>query len=83
METLISSLISAAAAIVVCIITSSTQHKQTMAQLDKQNALQEYRLKQLEEKMDKHNAVIERTFLLEEKIKVANHRLDDLEKKGA
>jgi N-acetylmuramoyl-L-alanine amidase len=29
---------------------------------------------------DKHNSVIERTFLLEEKMKVANHRIDDLEK---
>ena len=82
METVISSLISAAAAIIVCIITGNAQHKQTLATLDKQNALQEYRLKQLEEKMDKHNEVVERTFLLEEKIKVANHRIDDLERKG-
>lgn len=49
-----------------------------------------YRLEQLEAKVDKHNMVIERTYKLEEetavldeKIKVANHRLDDLEKKGA
>ena len=49
-----------------------------------------YRLEQLEAKVDKHNMVIERTYKLEEetavldeKIKVANHRQDDLEKKGA
>ena len=49
-----------------------------------------YRIEKLEEKVTKHNAVIERTYKLEEetavldeKIKVANHRLDDLEKKGA
>lgn len=48
-----------------------------------------YRLEQLEMKVDKHNRVIERTYkleeehsVMEEKIKVANHRLDDLEKKG-
>lgn len=53
-------------------------------------AVAEYRLSQLERKVDKHNQVIERTFrleegqaLLEEKIKVANHRIDDLERKGA
>ena len=46
-----------------------------------------YRLEQLEKKVDKHNTVIERTFkleekcaLYEEKFKVANHRLDDLER---
>lgn len=49
----------------------------------------EYRLKKLEEKVDKHNNVIDRTYKLEEltalqeeKIKVANHRIDDLEKAG-
>jgi hypothetical protein len=48
----------------------------------KSAALMAYRLEQLEKKVDKHNSVVERTFLLEEKMKVANHRLDDLEKEG-
>lgn len=46
-----------------------------------------YRLEQLEKKVDKHNNLIERTYKLEEKaeilaekISVANHRIDDLEK---
>jgi len=43
--------------------------------------LTNYRLKKLEEKVDKHNMIIERTYILEEKIKVANHRINDLEKK--
>nr|DAG72634.1 MAG TPA: hemolysin XhlA [Caudoviricetes sp.] len=45
-----------------------------------------YRLEQLEKKVDKHNGVIERTYKLEEnervteeKIKVINHRIEDLE----
>ena len=57
------------------------------AQLDKQTALLEQRLGQLSERDEKHNSVIERTYKLEEltalqeeKIKVANHRIDDLEK---
>ena len=56
----------------------------------KSSALLEYRLQQLEEKVDKHNNLIERTYKLEEavalqeeKIKVANHRLEDLEKGSA
>ncbi|MEI3133080.1 MAG: hypothetical protein V8S75_02975 [[Ruminococcus] torques] len=40
-----------------------------------------YRIEQLEKKVEKHNSVVERTYLLEEKIKVANHRIDDLERK--
>jgi len=41
--------------------------------------LTNYRLSQLEKKVDKHNSIIERTYILEEKMKVANHRIDDLE----
>lgn len=48
--------------------------------------LSNYRIEQLEKKVDKHNNIIDRTYkleerseILEEKIKVANHRIDDLE----
>lgn len=50
--------------------------------------LSNYRIEQLEKKVDKHNNLIERMFnaeeninILDEKIKVANHRIDDLEEK--
>lgn len=42
--------------------------------------LTSYRVEQLEKKVDKHNQFAERLPVLEEKIKVMNHRLDDLEK---
>lgn len=49
--------------------------------------LMSYRIEQLEKKVEKHNNLIERTYKLEEKttlqdeqIKVANHRIDDLER---
>ena len=52
----------------------------------KSAALIAYRLEQLERKVEVHNGVIdrvykleERTELQEEKIKVANHRIEDLE----
>ena len=52
------------------------------------NKLTTYRIEQLEKKVDKHNTVIERTYKIEEKqavqdeqIKVANHRIDDLEER--
>lgn len=47
--------------------------------------LMSYRIEQLEKKVDKHNNFAERIPIIEEQIKVANHRIDDLEKssKGA
>lgn len=39
-----------------------------------------YRIKQLEQKVDKHNNFAERIPVIEEKIKVVNHRVDDLER---
>ncbi len=49
--------------------------------------LTQFRLEQLEKKVDKHNGVIERTFKLEERasvleedIRVVNHRIADLER---
>lgn len=41
--------------------------------------LMSYRIEQLEKKVDKHNHFAERMPVLEEQIKVVNHRIDDLE----
>lgn len=47
-----------------------------------------YRIEQLEKKQDKHNSLIERVYnlekheaVIEEEIRVANHRIKDLERK--
>ncbi len=81
-------LISAAAAITVCIINTNANHKKLLSELEKRDEMQMYRIEQLEKKVDKHNNLVERTYELEkrtdvqeEKIRVANHRIDDLEKK--
>ncbi len=41
--------------------------------------LTSYRVEQLEKKVDKHNRFAERMPIMEEQIKVINHRLHDLE----
>ena len=48
--------------------------------------LTQYRIEQLERKVDKHNNIVERMYSLEErvalneeKIRVENHRIEDLE----
>lgn len=53
----------------------------------KSAALVAYRLEQLEQKVNKHNNLVERTYALEEsvalmdeRVKVANHRIEDIEK---
>jgi len=78
LATIVGAAIGALASILVCIINNN-----------KQNALMFYRLEQLEKKVEKHNNLVERTYRLEEltsvqeeKIKVANNRIADLEKTG-
>ncbi|MBQ3903827.1 MAG: hypothetical protein II744_02520 [Eubacterium sp.] len=51
------------------------------------NRLSNYRIEQLEKKVDKHNNLIDRMYKLEEKTglleqaqKVTDHRIDDLER---
>ena len=41
--------------------------------------LTSYRVEQLEKKVDKHNRFAERIPIMEEQIKVINHRIHDLE----
>ena len=55
-------------------------------QQEKTRALMEYKLDELTKRVDKHNHVVERTYSIErelsiqkEQIKVANHRIEDLE----
>ena len=73
-------LISGGAAIIVCVISNYFQNKKT-------TALMEYKIDQLTKKVDLHNNAISRLYNVEtrlgiddEKINVANHRIDDLEK---
>ena len=53
------------------------------------NKLSNYRIEQLEKKVEKHNNLIDRVYALEkneavieEEISVANHRIKDLEEVG-
>lgn len=46
------------------------------------NKLVNYRLEQLEKKVEKHNNLIERVAMAENEIKIINHRIDDLSKES-
>lgn len=84
--TILASLISALSAIAVCMINNHFQNQKVQKAHNDNIVLISYRLEQLEQKVDKHNNLIERTYelerktsVLEEKQAVANHRIDDLE----
>ena len=81
-------IITGAVAIIVCMINNFFQNRRTEQQNDKTITLIDYKLTELTKRVDKHNNTIERTYRLEEqmtlqeeKMKVANHRIDDLERK--
>ncbi len=43
------------------------------------NRLTNFRIEQLEKRVEQHNSVVERTYILEEKMKATNRRLENLE----
>ena len=71
METVISAAITGLVTLIVCNVNNRTQQ-------DKTRALLEYKLTELEKKVDKHNKVIERTFKLEGQMAECQHDIKDL-----
>lgn len=82
METIVTSCISAVVTLLVCMINNHSQQEKT-------RALVEYKIEELTKRVDKHNNTIERTYkleqnvsVMEEQIRVVNHRIKDLEERG-
>lgn len=69
METILASLIGGAVTLVGVLIANS-----------KSQAVTDTKLEELTREVREHNNFAQRVPLLEEKVKVANHRIDDLEK---
>lgn len=68
------------------IITVVAGNKKTEKSLKENTDLTIYRIDQLEKKVEKHNQVVERVYILEKKdaveekeLKIINHRIADLE----
>lgn len=83
---MIEAIITGAVGIAVCMINNAFQQKRSDEQHNTTIALIEYKLNQLEHKVDLHNNAVERLYEVErkldvdeERISVANHRIDDLE----
>lgn len=69
-DTIIVALLSLAGTLIGSAISITTNSKMV-----------QYRLQQLEDKVAKHNNVVERTFILEGKMEEAHHYIKDLERK--
>ena len=86
---IITSVITGGLTLIGVIYTSHKQHDFTVEEIRSEIRMIKKDIKDLEEKQDKHNAVIERVYelekvaeVLEERQKTANHRIDDLERIG-
>ncbi len=86
MSDIIVAIITSSLALAGVIITVVVGNKRTSRSIKEQGDLTLYRIHMLEEKVEKHNQVIERVYILErndavkrESIKVINNRIKDLE----
>ena len=89
MLALLTSILTGSLTLIGVIYTNRKQHDFTLEEIKSEVRLVKKDIKSLEEKQDKHNEVIERVYqleaatnLLELRQKVADNRIDDLEKKG-
>lgn len=87
LEAVISSVLSAAVTLLVCLINNHYQRIEVEKKHSETIMLIEYKLDELTKKVEKHNQLIERTYELEKRADLAdaefkrvNHRLEDLEK---
>ena len=82
METsIIISVISGLVAIVTVIINVKASNKEMSAKLEKAQAVTDTKLDSLIAEVREHNNYARRMPVVEEQIKVINHRLEDLERK--
>lgn len=79
---IIVAVISAAATISGVIITTKASNKEIQHKLETHQAVIDTKIDNLAAAVNKHNHFAERMPVVEEQIKVINHRLDDLESGG-
>lgn len=81
METIISSAITGGLALVGIILTNLSSNKKIEQQLDKAQAVTDCKIDTLTREVREHNNFAKRMPVVEEQIKVINHRISDLEVK--
>lgn len=79
MISIVVAIISAVATVAAVIITNSKSNSEIQHKIETQQAVFETKLDGLTAEVHKHNKFAERMPVVEEQIKVINHRLEDLE----
>lgn len=79
LETVISAVITGALALIGVIITNSASNRQMQHKLDLSQAVTNEKISELTREVREHNNFARRMPVVEEKIKVINNRIDDLE----
>lgn len=80
METIVVAIITGGLSLLGVIITSNKTTRDVQAKLDMQQAVTETKLEELTREVREHNNFARRVPVLEEKINVANRRIEDLER---
>lgn len=81
MESIIVALITGGLSLLGVIVSNMQANKKIEIQLDKQQAVTDTKLEELTREVRAHNDFAKRIPVIEEQIKVANHRIEDLEKR--
>lgn len=81
MEQIISSIIVGVLALVGVIVTNISNNHKVNHKVEKSQAVTETKIEELTREVRLHNNFAARVPVLEEKIKVINHRIEDLEDK--
>lgn len=79
-EAIIVAIITGGLSLIGTIVSNNRTAQSMDAKLDKQQAVTETKLEELTREVRAHNNFAQRVPVLEEQIKVANHRIEDLEK---
>ena len=79
MEAIIGSIITGGLALIGVVITVLNGNKKVENKLDKQQAVTDTKIEELTREVRAHNNFAQRVPILEEQMKVANHRIEDLE----
>ena len=79
MEAIITALITGGLALVGVIITNASGNRKMQSQLEKSQAVTDTKLDELTREVREHNGFARRMPVVEEQIKVINHRINDLE----
>lgn len=81
MEVIISAAITGGLTFFGVLVTNILSNKKSEANIEKHQAVIQEKIENLTKEVRKHNNFAERIPVIEEKLKVVNHRLDNLEKK--